>query len=96
MQHTTTSGRDGTHRAVSVAVWILAAFWLVAGIAAVVALDGGLTRLAVVLAIVSTEWWLVSKVEDRFAGSDAKTSAQTSWVDPRAALRETFSRPFRG
>ncbi len=85
MQDTTISPHRGTRHSGSVAVWTVAAVWLVAGIAAVIGLDGGLTRLAVVLAIVSTEWWLVSKIEDRFAGSDAKASAEAPWVDPRAA-----------
>jgi hypothetical protein len=55
---------------------MLAALWMVAGIVAVTALGGGLTRVAVVLAIVITEWWLVSELEDRVernaAGSQAK------------------------
>jgi hypothetical protein len=85
MQHTTASQHRGIRHTISAAVWVVAAFWLVAGVVAVMAFDGGLTRSAIVLAIVSTEWWLVSKVENRFAGSDAKTSAQASLVDPRTA-----------
>jgi len=74
--HTTISGHQGTRHAVSAGVWMLAALWMVAGIVAVTALGGGLTRVAVVLAIVITEWWLVSELEERFernaAGSQAK------------------------
>jgi hypothetical protein len=76
MQHTTIIGRYRIRHAFSAAVWMVAAVWTVAGIVAVVALGGGLTRLAVVLAIVTTDWWLVSVVEDHFernaAGSEAK------------------------
>jgi len=64
MQYPTIGRHQGTHHAVSAAVWMVAAVWTVAGVAAVMALGGGLTRLAVVLAIVATDWWLVSVVED--------------------------------
>ena len=74
--HTTISGHHGTRHAASAAVWIIAALWMVAGIVALIAVGGGLTRVAVVLAIVITEWWLVSELEDRFernvAGNRAK------------------------
>jgi hypothetical protein len=65
MRHITISGHHVGHHTVAAAVWIVAAFWMVAGIVAVMALGGGLTRLAVVLAIVTTEWWLFSEVEHR-------------------------------
>jgi len=63
MRHTIITGRHDAHHAIAVAVWIVAAFWIVAGIVAVIALDGGLTRLAVALAVVTTEWWLISQVQ---------------------------------
>jgi hypothetical protein len=66
--HTTISGNHGTRYAVSAAGWVIAALWMVAGVAAVMALGGGLTRVAVVVAIVITEWWLVSELEDRVEG----------------------------
>jgi hypothetical protein len=76
MRHATISAHHVRHHIVPAAVWIIAAFWIVAGAVAVIALGGGLTRLAVALAIVTTEWWLISEVEDRFernaAGSDAE------------------------
>jgi hypothetical protein len=75
VRHTIISGRHGT-----VAFWIVAASWIVAGTAAVLALGGGLTRLAVVLAIVATEWWLLSKVEHRFEGKHARGNAKTDLV----------------
>lgn len=65
MRHITISGHHVGHHTVGAAVWVVAAFWIVAAIVAVIALGGGLTRLAVVLAIVTTEWWLFSKVEHR-------------------------------
>jgi hypothetical protein len=96
MWHTTSSGH---HRIFSAVVWIGAALWGVAGIVSVIGLGGGLTRGAVLLAIVITEWWLVSELEDRFEGnamgSKAKmtpatqlrpaTTAHTSWRGTRAA-----------
>jgi ABC-type nickel/cobalt efflux system permease component RcnA len=95
--------RDNTssahHRTVSAVVWVVGALWIVAGIGTAIALGGGLTRLAVVLAIVITEWWLVSQLEDRFEGGAAArkakmapatqlrpaTLADASWPGPRAA-----------
>lgn len=94
MWHTTGSGHD---RTVSFAILIIAAVWIVAGVVTVMALDGGLTRGAALLAIVITEWWLVSLLDDRFegslVGSKAATdqlgrknaSARASSVGPRAA-----------
>ena len=66
MRHTTISAHHIGPYKVAAALWIVAAFWIVAGIVAVIALGGGLTRLAVALAIVTTEWWLFSEVEHRF------------------------------
>jgi hypothetical protein len=45
---------------------------VVAGIVAVTALGGGLTRLAVALAIVTTEWWILSGVEHRVERNHAE------------------------
>ena len=65
MRHMTISAHHVAHHTVAGAFWILAAFWVVAGIVAVIGLGSGLTRLAVVLAIVSTEWWILSEAEHR-------------------------------
>jgi hypothetical protein len=59
---------------------MVAAVWTVAGVAAVMALGGGLTRMAVVFAIVATDWWLVSVVEDHLEGN-----AATWWRGPSDA-----------
>jgi len=76
MRHTTTSGHHGTHHhSGAAALWIVAAFWIVAGIVAVIGLGGGLTRMAVALAIVTTEWWLISEVEHRFERNDPKMAS---------------------
>jgi hypothetical protein len=94
MWHTTSSGH---HRTLSAAVWIVAALWGVAGVITMTALDGGLTRGALLLAIVITEWWLVSQLEDHFEGHAGTFAAPTdqrvlevvsvhaSSVGPRAA-----------
>ena len=74
MWHATSSGY---HRTFSAAVWIVAAFWGVAGIVTMIAVDGGLTRGALLLAIVITEWWLVSQLEDRFEGHVGRFAAPT-------------------
>ena len=59
MRHITISGHH-------VALYAIAAFWIITGIVAVTTLGGGLTRLAVAVAIVAIEWWLISEVEHRF------------------------------
>ena len=77
MRHTTISGHHVAHQTVA-AFPIVGAFWIVAGIVAAVGLGGGLTRLAVALAIVTTEWWLWSEVEHRFyERTDAETAPLT-------------------
>jgi hypothetical protein len=53
---------------------------MVVGVAAVMALGGGLTRVAVILGIVITEWWLASELEDRFERSAAGSRAKKSLV----------------
>lgn len=80
MWHTRINGVRGTHHAVAAAYWVMAAFWIVAGIAAVIALGGGLTRLAVALAVAITEWWLISGVEDRFERNLARSHAEMASV----------------
>ena len=66
MRHTTISGHHHTRHTVPVAYWIVIACWIIAGIVAVIALGGGLTRLAVALALVTTDWWVLSEVVHRF------------------------------
>lgn len=77
LRQSTISGHRRTHHTVTAAVWIVAAFWIVAGIVAVITLGGGLTRLAVALAIVTTEWWLISEVEHRMERNDAEMAPVT-------------------
>jgi hypothetical protein len=72
MRHITIGGHHVAHHTVAAAVWIVAAFWIAAGIVATIALGGGLTRLAVVLAVVATEWWIFSQVEHRVESNDAR------------------------
>ena len=80
MWHTRINGVRGTHHAVAAAYWVMAAFWIVAGIAAVIALGGGLTRLAVALAVAITERRLISGVEDRFERNLARSHAEMASV----------------
>ena len=72
MRYITIGGHHVAHHTIAAAVWIVAAFWIAAGIVAVIALGGGLTRLAVALAIVITEWWLLSEVEHRVERNDTR------------------------
>ena len=65
MRHNTISGHHHARHAVPAAFWIAAACWIIAGIVAVMALGGGLTRLAIGLAIVATDWWVLSEVVHR-------------------------------
>jgi hypothetical protein len=85
MRRSTTTEHD---RGFSFAIAVIAAVWMAAGIAMVIAVDGGLTRVAALLAIVITEWWLVSLLEDRFVGSAVGRKAAIDHVSsagPRAA-----------
>jgi hypothetical protein len=56
MRHTTISGHHIAHQAV-------AAFWIIAGIIAVIVVGDAFTLLA--LAIVTTAWWTLSAVAHR-------------------------------
>ena len=87
MWHTTSSGH---HRTVSAAVWIVGASWIVAGVATAIALGGGLTRVAVVLAIVITEWWVVSQLGDRFGGNIAGSHAPTGQRGAKDPVRASW------
>jgi hypothetical protein len=53
MRHTTISGHQVAHQTV-------AAFWIIAGIIAVIVVGDAFTLLA--LAIVTTAWWILSAV----------------------------------
>jgi hypothetical protein len=78
MWHITISGHHVGRHEVGGTVWMVAAFWVVAGIVALIGLGGGLTRLAVALAIVTTEWWVLSEVEhrvERVERNDAEMAA---------------------
>jgi hypothetical protein len=66
MWHSTISGHHVGRHEVAGTFWIVAAFWVVAGIVASIGLGGGLTRLAIALAIVTTEWWILSEAQHRF------------------------------
>jgi hypothetical protein len=65
MRHITISGHHVGRHEVAGTFWIVAAFWVVAGIVALIGPGGGLTRLAAALAIVTTEWWILSEAEHR-------------------------------
>jgi uncharacterized metal-binding protein len=56
MRHTTISGHRVAHRT-------LVAFWIIAGIIAVLVVGDAFTLLA--LAIVTAAWWILSAVEHR-------------------------------
>jgi hypothetical protein len=88
MWHTTSSEHD---RTVSFAILIIAAVWIVAGLVTVMALDGGLTRGAALLAIVITEWWLVSMLDDRFEGSLVGSKAATDQLGLKNASAHASS-----
>ena len=74
MRHTTISGHHGTHDTVA------AAFWIVAGVLAVVAFGDVLALLAFALAIVTTAWWVYREVEDRVERNDAGSEAEMAPV----------------
>jgi ABC-type Mn2+/Zn2+ transport system permease subunit len=71
MRHTTISGHHGTHNTVA------AAFWILAGIIAVIAFGDALTLLAIALTIVTTAWWIYREVEHRVKGNDAEMARVT-------------------
>jgi hypothetical protein len=88
MRYITISGHHAGHHRVAAAFWIVAAFWVVAGIVAVTALEGGLTRLAVALAIVTTEWWILSGVEHRVERNHAEMAPLTHLRPSQCDLKE--------
>jgi hypothetical protein len=71
MRHTTTSAQHGTHHTVA------AAFWILAGVIAVIAFGDALTLLAVALAIVTMARWIYREVEHRVERNDAKMAPVT-------------------
>jgi hypothetical protein len=79
MRHNTISGHHGTHHTVA------AAFWIVAGIIAVIAFGDALALLGVALAIVTTARWIYREVEHRMERNDAESDAELA--------RETHLRP---
>lgn len=70
MRHTAISGQHDAHHTV-------AAFWIIAGIIAVIAFGDVLTLLAVALAIVTTARWIFRQVEHRVERSDAEMAPVT-------------------
>ena len=71
MRHTTISGHHGNHDTVA------AAFWIVAGMLAVIAFGDVLALLTVALAIVTTAWWVYREVEDRVERNEAEMAPVT-------------------
>jgi hypothetical protein len=59
------------HRGVRHRHTMAAAFWIVVGIVAVVAVGDTLTLLALVLAIFAAAWWICREVEHRVTSNDA-------------------------
>jgi ABC-type nickel/cobalt efflux system permease component RcnA len=90
MWHTTSSRH---HRTVSAATWVVAALWIVAGVATAMAMGGGFTRVAALLAIVIAEWWIVSQLEDRFEGNVAGTRAPADQRGPKQTPARAVAQP---
>jgi hypothetical protein len=65
MRHTTISGHHGTHHTVA------AAFWILAGIIAVIAFGDFFALLAVALATATTARWIFREAEHRRERNDA-------------------------
>jgi hypothetical protein len=65
MRHTTISGLQVAHQT-------LAAFWIIAGIIAVIVVGDAFTLLA--LAIVTTAWWILSAVAHRAEGVGSRAN----------------------
>jgi hypothetical protein len=71
MRHTIISGQHDPHRPVTTA------FWILAGIIAVIALGDALTLLAIALAIATTARWIYRKVEHRVERNDTEMAPVT-------------------
>ena len=78
MRHITVSGRDNARHAATTA------FWIVAGIIAVIALGDALALLAVAVAMVTTARWIYREVEHRSERNDAE-------IAPVTHLRPAFN-----
>jgi hypothetical protein len=68
MRHTTISGHHVAHQ-------MVAALWVLAGIFAVIVVGDAVTLLA--LAIVTTGWWILSRVEHRLERNHAEMAPVT-------------------
>ena len=94
MWHTTISGHHGTHDTVA------AAFWVLAGMLAVIAFGDVLTLLAVALVIVTTAWWVYREVEHRVERNDAEMAPVTHLrpvlIDQRELKHTTAHASWRG
>jgi cbb3-type cytochrome oxidase subunit 3 len=94
MRHTTISGHHGTHDTVA------AAFWIVAGMLAVVAFGDVLALLAFALAIVTTAWWVYREVEHRVERNDAEmalvTQLRPALTDQRDQKKTSPHASWRG
>jgi hypothetical protein len=78
MRHTTINGHHVAHQTV-------AAFWIIAGIIAVIVVGDAFTLLA--LAIVTTAWWILSAVEHRLVRVKHRVERNDAEMAPVPHLR---------
>jgi hypothetical protein len=79
MRHTTISGHHVAHQMVG-------ALWIFAGIFAVIVVGDAVTLLA--LAIVTTAWWILSRVERRVERNHAEMAPVTRLRPALSGRRE--------
>jgi len=79
MQHTTSSGHHVAHQ-------MVAGFWIIAGIFAVIVVGDAFTLLA--LAIVTAAWWIFREAEHRLERKHAGMAPVTRLRPPLTSQRD--------
>ncbi|MGB9225613.1 MAG: hypothetical protein WCB80_20560 [Mycobacterium sp.] len=87
MRQSTISEKHGTHHTV------VAEFWILAGVIALVALGDALAVSVVAVAVVITAWWIYREVEHRVALKHAAVAPVTHLQPAQRALKAVAAQP---
>jgi hypothetical protein len=87
MRHSTISEKHGTHPTV------VAEFWILAGVIALVALGDALAVSVVAVAVVITAWWIYGEFERRVERKHAAPAAVTHLQPTQRGLKDVAAQP---